>query len=329
MRIVLATAVLSCFLLAGLLIDPAHAATSTPTPTPAKAGTATPTPTPTPPPKPPDPVKASDVLKAAEKYVGVPYVYGGFSPSGFDCSGYVSTIWQVTRHTTDTMYQVTKPISKDELLPGDALNYPLAGQIGHIRIFDKWATTDKALVWVYEATEPQVVHHVVPYDPRYMPVRRINITSDVPMPPPPPLPPDWNKPVAPKQVAASAAVPTKPPAVITGKVVDEKSGQPIANARVFYWTASEQYSVASVVTDKDGNWATPKTAAGTYELAAYASGYDVEFRGSLDLRNGGSAAFFLQLSRALGDQAGARIGSADAGTNAARDVSPVPPAALP
>ena len=327
MRIVLATVVLSCFLLAGLLIDSAHAATSTPTPTPARAGTATPTPTPTPPPKPPDPVKASDVLKAAEKYVGVPYVYGGFSPAGFDCSGYASAIWQVTRHTTDTMYQVTRPINKDDLLPGDALNYPLAGQIGHIRIFDKWATTDKALVWVYEATEPQVVHHVVPYDPRYQPVRRINIVSDVPMPPPPPLPPDWNKPLVPK--TAPAAATAKPPAVITGKVVDEKTGQPIANARVFYWTQSEQYSVASVVTDKDGKYTTPKTAAAMYELAAYASGYDVEFRGALDLRNGGTGAFNLQLARALGAQAGARIGSADGGTNAALNVAADPPTALP
>ena len=327
LRILLATAVLTLFVLFILFAPNAEAAsTPTPTPTPAKAAA--------PPPKPPDPVKASDVLKNAEKYIGVPYVYGGFSPTGLDCSGYVSTIWQVTRHTTDNMSEVTRPISKDELLPGDALNYPLAGAIGHIRIFDKWATADKALVWVYEATEPAVVHRVVPYDPRYLPVRRLNITSDVPMPPPPPLPADWNKPIKPAAAAAPApaAAPTTPPAVITGRVTDEKSGAPVAKARVFYWTDADQYSVASVVTDADGRFTTPKTTAGMYEMAAYAGGYDVEFRGSLDLRAGGSAAFELKLEAAVGPTAGSRIGPAtpiDA-ANAAK-VLPTgdPPTALP
>jgi hypothetical protein len=321
LRILLATAVLSLFVLY-MLFAPSAEAAATPTPTPAKTAT--------PAPKPPDPINASDVLKNAEKYVGVPYVYGGFSSTGMDCSGYVSTIWQVTRHTTDTMYEVTRPIGKDELLPGDALNYPLAGAIGHIRIFDKWATTDKALVWVYEATEPQVMHRVVPYDPRYLPVRRLNITSDVPMPPPPPLPADWNKPVKPPTTTTAATA--KPPAVISGRVTDEKTGKPVARARVFYWTAADQYSVSSVVTDGDGRFTTPKSAAGTYEMAAYAGGYDVEFRGSLDLRGGGSAAFELKLEPALGPTAGSRIGPATPvdGGNAAK-VLPTddPPTALP
>jgi hypothetical protein len=327
LRVTLAALVLTSFILAGLLIDDAQAAPSpTPSPSPTATRTATPTPKPAPPPA---PIKASDVLKAAQTYVGVPYVYGGFSPSGFDCSGYVSRIWDITRHTTDNMAEVTRPIGKDELLPGDALNYPQAGAIGHIRIFDKWATADKALVWVYEATDPEVMHRVVPYDPRYLPVRRINVQTDVPMPPPPPLPADWNKPIKP---AAATRVAPKPPAYLTGQVVDEKTGQPVRNARVFFWTESEQYSVSSVATDRDGRYQSGKLTAGSYELAAYANGYDVEFRGSLDLGSGGTARFDVKLEPALGLLSGTRMGSGQVtptdGTNASRDLV-APPTTLP
>jgi hypothetical protein len=319
-RVFLAATLLACCLVAAFPVDDATAAT------PAPRATATPTPTPAPPPT----IKASEVLAGAQQYLRVPYVYGGFSPSGFDCSGYVSTVWRIPRRTTDTIGDFARPIDKNELLPGDALNYPLAGKTGHIRVFDKWATADKALVWVYEATEPEVMHRVVPYDPRYIPVRRLNVVSDLPMPPPPPLPADWNRP------AGTGAVPAPrryPPATIVGRVTDEKSGAPVKNARVFYWTESDQYSVDSVVTDGDGRYTIAKIPAGSYELAAYAKGYDVEFRGEVDLRTGGTATFDLKLAPSLGELAGARLGPASATppARAARDVptNDGPPATLP
>jgi hypothetical protein len=324
LRILLGAVILTGFLMAALLVD---AEAATPTPTAKASPTASPAPKATPAPL--EPVRASEVLAEAKKYLGVPYVWGGFGASGFDCSGYVSRLWRIPRHTTDTMHEVVRIINRDDLLPGDALNYPLAGKVGHIRIFDKWATADKALVWVFEATEPEVMHRVVPYDPRYIPVRRRNVVSDVPMPPPPPLPADWNKPPKTTRPAPGPAPVVYPPGNVVGRVLDEKSGDGVKNARVFYWSESDQYNVSSVVTDAEGRFKIEKLPAGLYEMAGYALGYDVEFRPELDLRTGGTATFDLKLAPAIGDLAGARIGSAapKPADRAARDVAPTPAAA--
>ena len=213
--------------------------------------------------------RASVTLAKAEAMLGVTYVYGGVDPKkGLDCSAYVSLAWNVPRQTTETLHQVTNRISKDQLLPGDALNMDLPGPAGHVRIFDKWATTDKALVWVYEATEPISVHQVIPWDPRYVPVRRVNAVTDVAMPPPPPLPAGKQFVAPPRRIVGNG--------VLAGRVIDDATGQPIGAARVFFWTAKEQYRVESVVTDRGGRFTIPRLAAGDYEIAAYATGFDVD-----------------------------------------------------
>jgi hypothetical protein len=41
-------------------------------------------------------LRASTVLEGAERYLGIPYVYGGNDPQvGLDCSSYVSLAWQI------------------------------------------------------------------------------------------------------------------------------------------------------------------------------------------------------------------------------------------
>ena len=63
------------------------------------------------------------IVNTALKYVGIPYKWGGASPSGFDSSG---LIWYTFKKNGITLprvsfdiYKTGKPISKAELLPGD------------------------------------------------------------------------------------------------------------------------------------------------------------------------------------------------------------------
>ncbi len=69
------------------------------------------------------PVEVKRVLLLADRYKGVPYVFGGTNPRGFDCSGY---IWYVFSQaginlprSADEQYAIGKSVSKKNLKPGD------------------------------------------------------------------------------------------------------------------------------------------------------------------------------------------------------------------
>ena len=146
-------------------------------------------PPPPPPPAPtPEPVAApaqptpepatgvrAQIIARARSMLGTPYVWGGnVAGVGMDCSAYVSRAWGVARYTTDSIWNVAVGITKEQLLPGDALNLETwrdAGRRGHIRLFDAWANAEKTLVWVYEETPPRAIHRVIAYDPSYRPIR--------------------------------------------------------------------------------------------------------------------------------------------------------------
>ena len=83
-------------------------------------------------------VASTKILKTAAQYKGVPYVFGGTTPSGFDCSGYVQYVFakngiRLTR-TADTQALEGKFVSKKNLKPGDLVFFttyePGASHVG-------------------------------------------------------------------------------------------------------------------------------------------------------------------------------------------------------
>jgi cell wall-associated NlpC family hydrolase len=70
----------------------------------------------------------------ALRYLGVPYVWGGASPSGFDCSGLVMYVYAQLGislpHYTVSQWNDTEPISTSQMQPGDLVFFDGLGHVG-------------------------------------------------------------------------------------------------------------------------------------------------------------------------------------------------------
>lgn len=84
------------------------------------------------------------MLTEAEKYLGMPYVWGGSSPStSFDCSGFISWVlnhsgWNVGRMTANGLLNYCTPVSSTNAKPGDLIffqgTYDTAGA-SHVGLY--------------------------------------------------------------------------------------------------------------------------------------------------------------------------------------------------
>ncbi|QIK52020.1 hypothetical protein G7058_08255 [Jeotgalibaca porci] len=108
---------------------------------PATTPESTPAPTPAPAPAPaPAPSHSGDLIGEAYKYLGVPYVWGGKTPAGFDCSGFTSYVFRQAYGMeigswTGAQENLGTKISVSQAQPGDLLFWGSAGSTYHVAIY--------------------------------------------------------------------------------------------------------------------------------------------------------------------------------------------------
>lgn len=85
-------------------------------------------------------VRSGDRAAAiALQQVGVPYRYGGSSPSGFDCSGLVHYSYARAGHsvprTTQSLWHSVTPVSTSQMRAGDLLFFRIEGKMSHVGMY--------------------------------------------------------------------------------------------------------------------------------------------------------------------------------------------------
>lgn len=85
---------------------------------------------------------ASNVVEVAQNYLGVPYVWGGTSPSGFDCSGFTQYVFSKCGYSlsriASAQYSDGTAVSYENLMSGDLVffvNTYATNGISHVGIY--------------------------------------------------------------------------------------------------------------------------------------------------------------------------------------------------
>ena len=80
-----------------------------------------------------------DAARFALRQVGVPYRYGGASPSGFDCSGLVHYSYRLAGksvpRTTAQLWNATAAVDSHQMRAGDVLFFRIGGKMSHVGLY--------------------------------------------------------------------------------------------------------------------------------------------------------------------------------------------------
>jgi len=98
------------------------------------------------------------ITNTATQYMGTSYVYGGKTPSGFDCSGFVTHVLQhhgvEATGSSRMQAQLGKQVSIQRAKPGDLVFFKNKGKIVHVSMVYE---NKKDELWVIHSTSSRGV----------------------------------------------------------------------------------------------------------------------------------------------------------------------------
>ena len=124
-------------------------------------------------------VKGQDIVKQAAKFKGVPYKFGGVTPKGFDCSGYVQYVFKNCRATLPRLAdeQVLEGVfvTQKQLKPGDLVFFTTYAPVAsHVGIY-----AGKGQFWNASSSKGVMLCSLSDsyWKPRYYGARRVLVTN--------------------------------------------------------------------------------------------------------------------------------------------------------
>ena len=85
------------------------------------------------------PASAADVVRTAQLFAGLPYLWGGTSGFGFDCSGFTHLVYAVRGVTiprdADAQARAGVAVARADLQPGDLVFFAHNGLVHHVGIY--------------------------------------------------------------------------------------------------------------------------------------------------------------------------------------------------
>lgn len=118
---------------------------------------------------------ASQIIEYAKQFVGVPYVYGGSSPKGFDCSGFTKYVYgkfNISLPRSAGGYSsVGTKVSRTDLKPGDILLFDRYGneRLGHVGIY----LGNDQFIHASSSKKKVVIMRLSGYKAKYLGARRV------------------------------------------------------------------------------------------------------------------------------------------------------------